>query len=444
MYFATPALPHRSSELLVMETEFAQIEKERLPTLYEVLLKKTSPPVDLWAFYTFLSQYPYAIDFLDFWIDMMAHVRLCKDYIKGVRESIEARGKIADGDNHSEESSILLDALLNEGYLDLKNTKRVSQFLRGNVEDSARVSKLLDNMRCEHQQSDSEQEVDDFLAEMVDDMLKEKTRQNKQPKITRKQLLNNAMQICSLYLISPQQSPRYLINVPDEIRMETLRHVQSERRFDPQVFEELRDMAYNFLEMDCFPKFLSRVALHNLHDQLSDWRFQTIAAMGKSRHMSGKSRGHKSPSPLSTYSGIGRIALGLCWLGIGFWIGYVLIFLHYSRAIRVTTVVPFGVGCYFTVCGIYQVDILYSWFGVTQKLMYEKKLPADGEQNYSKIKCRVPSIFALLGGRGRLMPVHQPFIRKLLLKRGMWCFLLVTVLTAVFTVLFSCVPGHRI
>lgn len=45
---------------------------------------------------------------------MMAHVRLCKDYIKGVRESIEARGKIADGDNHSEESSILLDALLNE------------------------------------------------------------------------------------------------------------------------------------------------------------------------------------------------------------------------------------------------------------------------------------------------------------------------------------------
>lgn len=66
MYFATPALPHRSSELLVMETEFAQIEKERLPTLYEVLLKKTSPPVDLWAFYTFLSQYPYAIDFWTF------------------------------------------------------------------------------------------------------------------------------------------------------------------------------------------------------------------------------------------------------------------------------------------------------------------------------------------------------------------------------------------
>lgn len=427
-----------------MEADFSQIESERLPTLYEVLLKKTSAPVDLWTFYTFLSQFPYAIDFLDFWIDMMAHVRLCRDYVKGVRESIEGRVGSLQGDDHSNESSILLDALLNEGYLDLQNSKRVSQFLRGDVEDSSRISRLLDNFRHEHRSSDSDREADEFLATMVDEMLKEKTRQNKQPKITRKQLISNAMQICSIYLVSPQQAPRYLINVPDELRLKALHCVQFEHRFDPQVFDELRDLAYNFLEMDCFPKFLSRVALHNLHDQLSDWRFQTIASMGKSRQKKGKARGHRSPSPLSMYSGISRIALGLCWLGIGFWIGYVLIFLHYSRAIRVTTVVPFGIGCYFAICGIYQVDIFYSLFGVTQRLMYDKKLPTGAEGNDSKHKFRVPSIFVFLGGRERLMPVQHPFIKRLLFKRGMWCFLLVTVLTASFTVLFSCVPGRRI
>ncbi|CAR28799.1 hypothetical protein ZYGR_0U01580 [Zygosaccharomyces rouxii] len=426
-----------------MEGDFTPIENQRLPTLYEVLLRQTSPPVDLWSFYTFLSQFPYAIDFLDFWIDLMAHVRLCRDYVRGVKESIEARNSelIAD-DAHSDESNVLLDALLTEGYLDFKNARRVSQFLRGNVEESMRISRLLDTFKQDHRLStQSDREADEFLAAMVDDMLKQKIHKDKQPKMTRKQLINNASQICRQYLLSPQESPRYLINVPDEIRMKALHAVQSERRFDPELFEDLRNLSYDFLEMDCFPKFLNRVALHNLHDQLSDWRFQTTAAIGKSK---GDIRGQRSASPLSTYSGLGRIALGLCWLGIGFWIGYVLIFLHYSRAIRVTTIVPFGIGCYFSVCGIYQVDILYSWFGVTQRLMYEKKLPSDREEDVPKSRTRVPTIFALLGGRSRLMPVHHPFIKKLLLRRGMWCFLLVVVSTAVLTVLFSCVPGKRI
>lgn len=426
-----------------MDADFTQVENERLPTLYEVLLSKTSPPVDLWSFYIFLSQFPYAIDFLDFWIDLMAHVRICRDYVRGVRESIETRNNepVMD-DAHSGGSSILLDALLNEGYLDFKNSRRVSQFLKGNVEESSRVSRLLDTFKQDHRQStQSEKEADEFLASMVDDMLKQKTQRDKQPKITRKQLIHNATQICTHYLLSPQQSPRYLINVPDEIRLKTLHAVQTERRFDPELFDELRDLSYDFLEKDCFPKFLNHVALHNLHDQLSDWRFQTTAAVGSSK---GRSRGNRSASPLSTYSGMGRIALGLCWLGIGFWIGYVLIFLHYSRAIRVTTIVPFGIGCYFAICGLYRVDILYSWFGITQRLMYEKKLPTETEEKYPKSKKRVPTLFALLGGRSRLMPVHHPFIKKLLFRRGMWCFLVVTLLTAVLTVIFSCVPGKRI
>lgn len=426
-----------------MEADFSQIETERLPTLYEVLVRKTSAPVDMWSFYTFLSQFPYAIDFLDFWIDLMAHIRICRDYVRGVRESIETKdGEFIMDDACSGESSILLEALLNEGYLDFENSKRVSQFLRGNMEGSSRISSLIDAAKLEGRPSvQSDREADEFLAVMVDDMLKLKTQKDKHPKITRKQLINNALQICNHYLLSPEESPRYLINVPDEIRTKALHAVRSESRFDPDVFDDLRNLSYNFLEMDCFPKFLNRVALHNLHDQLSDWRFRTTAAIGKSK---GKDHRHKSASPLSTYSGLGRIALGLCWLGIGFWIGYVLIFLHYSRAIRVTTIVPFGIGSYFSICGIYQVDILYSLCGVTQLLMYERKLPSDASDDSLKISKRVPTIFAILGGRSRLTPVHHPYIKKLLFKRGTWCCFLVIASTAILTVVFSCVPGKRI
>lgn len=139
-----------------MEQDYEQIQRERLPTLYEVLIQVTKAPVDSWEFYTYLSQFPYAIDYLDFWIDLMAHIRLCKDYVKGVRESVEFNETIAsrnrdevniEDDNESVSSSVLLDALLNEGYLDFQNTKRVSQFLQGDTNDSPRVSRLVDGWK---------------------------------------------------------------------------------------------------------------------------------------------------------------------------------------------------------------------------------------------------------------------------------------------------------
>lgn len=70
-------------------------QRARLPTLYEVLNQQTAAPLDLWSFYTYLSQYPHAIVYLDFWTDVMAYLRLCKDYVKGIRESVLDVNKLA-------------------------------------------------------------------------------------------------------------------------------------------------------------------------------------------------------------------------------------------------------------------------------------------------------------------------------------------------------------
>ncbi|EDO17898.1 hypothetical protein Kpol_1010p13 [Vanderwaltozyma polyspora DSM 70294] len=495
-------------------TDFDRIQQERLPTLYEVLIQKTDSPVDLWSFYTFLSQFPHALNYLEFWIDLMSHIRLCKDYIRGIRESvlipneelksrrqsevyenvernvIETENDIeqpnkennGDQDNISVTSSILIDALMDEGYLDFQNPQKVNRFLQGDLEYSPQLSQLLDDWKrhsgyIDHSNDDSyaSSGKDNKIVSAVDGLLQNYTKMHQErPQVTAKLLLQNAQTICSLYLISPEKSEKYLINVPEHIRNETLQLVEIGGRHDPEVFESMRSLAYQFLEIDCFSKFLNRVALHNIHDQISDWKYHPVKPHSHNDNNTEKKQPkknlkifgmnlsnasddesvneveysrHQSRSPFSNYTTISRICFGTFWMGIGFWIGYVLIFLNYNRGIRVVTIVPFAIGSYFIVCGIYQVDVVYSWFGVTQELMFRHK-SSDEENghpmNLDKNNKGVPGILKVLGGKSRLIRIDHQFIRNLLFKRGLWCCAIITISTAIFTVIFSCVPGRRV
>ncbi|CDZ96247.1 Regulator of G protein signalling superfamily [Phaffia rhodozyma] len=60
--------------------------RNRFPTLDEVLLRKTRPPVDLFCFYIFLQREGQE-DILDFWLDVHQHENLCRAYFKDVRKS---------------------------------------------------------------------------------------------------------------------------------------------------------------------------------------------------------------------------------------------------------------------------------------------------------------------------------------------------------------------
>ncbi|CCF57795.1 hypothetical protein KAFR_0D01490 [Kazachstania africana CBS 2517] len=443
-----------------MELDFAKIQEERLPTLYEVLIQKTSVPVDLWSFYTYLSQFPYAINYLDFWIDLMAHLRLSKDYINGIRGSLLEESNFnelenqqssqedqnSNSENVSVTTSVLLNALMEEGHLDFENPDRVSKFLQGKADYSPKLSQLLDGWKRHSGIYDANNNLNidnGNLPTLLDEMLKNKSKRNETSQITTKQLLNNALQICNTYLYSTEKSAKYLSNISEETRMKVLDSVVNQNRYDPEVFEELKATTYQLLETDCFPKFLSTVALHNIHDELSDWRFHS--EKGAIDNTTLRYRG--SRSPFSNHTTLSRLIFGLVWLGIGFWIGYVLIFLKYSRAIRVVTVVPFAIGCYLIICGMYQVDIIYSWFGVTQVLTYkdsDSKILRSNDEEHTTTKEKVPFLIALLGGGKRTVKIEHTFIKKLLQRRGLWCLLLVVISTAIFTVIFSCVPGFRI
>ncbi|GMM58574.1 Rax1 protein [Maudiozyma humilis] len=490
-----------------MEDDFERIQNERLPTLYEVLIQKTKPPLDLWSFYTYLSQFPYAINYLDFWVDLMAHIRLCKDYVKLVHESVilEHHASVvnnekteghhngdtevdndlnqhsstnSESDNVSVTTSVLLNALLEDGKIDLENTQGMANFLQGEqagnnntTNYSPKIAELIDGWkRHSNVPHDALNIENPNLAVLMDEILKKHPEGLPLPHISTDDLLSNAVRICDMYLLSPIESEHYLSNIPEDIRQKIVNQVKVHQSYIPDVFDELKTLTYQFLETDCFPKFLSRIALHNIHDEISDWRFRQdveeapVAGTSHVPHRTNRNKNISSiryqgtRSPFSNYTSLSRTIFGLLWLGIGFWIGYTLIFLKYSRAIRVTTVVPFAIGSYMIVCGLYQVDILYSWFGVTQRLMYrdndsdntgsDRNL-TNGDKTAEKQRTgnsetNVSFIFALLGGRNRLIKVEHPFTRALLFKRGLWCCMLAIISTACFTIIFSCVPGYRI
>jgi hypothetical protein len=43
------------------------MNRDRLPTLFEVLSRRTLPPVDLFSFYIYMRDQQRSVDYLDFW-----------------------------------------------------------------------------------------------------------------------------------------------------------------------------------------------------------------------------------------------------------------------------------------------------------------------------------------------------------------------------------------
>lgn len=50
------------------------LTRNRLPTLFEVLSRRTLPPVDLFSFYIYMRDQQRSVDYLDFWFVHFAQI----------------------------------------------------------------------------------------------------------------------------------------------------------------------------------------------------------------------------------------------------------------------------------------------------------------------------------------------------------------------------------
>lgn len=48
-----------------------EMTRNRLPTLFEVLSRRTAPPVDLFSFYIYMRDQQRSVDYLDFWYNSL-------------------------------------------------------------------------------------------------------------------------------------------------------------------------------------------------------------------------------------------------------------------------------------------------------------------------------------------------------------------------------------
>lgn len=131
----------------------ADTTEHRLPTLLEVLNLRTKPPVDLWCFYAFMKEEYKGIEYLEFWLAVVKHLSLCRNYVRGLRQSIVASERDISS---SRTSSVLLDTLVQGGTLDDTDSHRLSAFLRGedpegNFGNMYRLSTLLDTINPKDQ-----------------------------------------------------------------------------------------------------------------------------------------------------------------------------------------------------------------------------------------------------------------------------------------------------
>lgn len=60
------------SSLSLLDVE----QRNRLPTLYEVLSRRTLAPVDLFSFYIYMRDQQRSVDYLDFWYVPMGNIYL--------------------------------------------------------------------------------------------------------------------------------------------------------------------------------------------------------------------------------------------------------------------------------------------------------------------------------------------------------------------------------
>ncbi|KAK9312297.1 RGS domain-containing protein [Lipomyces starkeyi] len=359
--------------------------RQRLPTLFEVLNRRTLTPVDLFAFYVFMRDQHRSVDYLDFWLDVAQHMSLCRHYVRQLRRSVLVATPDLEKES-SKHSSQVLEAFKVQQHSEIANgpeqeSKRVSMILRSESSASGskgvakRNSALMSPERLkrnseienvEERHDDDEPTVDSPLAQVNSST------------VTRAHIRESAYRIMVTYLVAGAECELVL---PLPIIRGITTAIEVDGRDDPEVFDEARDYVFQAMEREAFPAFLSNKALGNL-----------VPA-----------------------GALLRLIIGLFSLFAAFWVAFILIFLDWKpKSTRLWLILPFSIGIYGCLSYQYDLDPLIVFAGYS-------------ELNFMKF-----------------MRIEEPYVKSLLIRRAIWVMSLVIVLVIGLCVLFGLVPGKRL
>ncbi|CCF54907.1 hypothetical protein NDA11_002834 [Ustilago hordei] len=389
--------------------------RQRLPTLAEVLARRTLPPVDLYCFYLYLQREA-AEDALDFWLDVQQHENLCRAYFKDLRKS----GKSVKEDwpqyyAEALERGSIYNKIngINEQSADTTTGSR-----RGpetSWDHQSRVESPESNYSTlSHAPSPLPRAAGEASGAVLNaprfpgdpDYLAQQTRAERKSilakrgsvaptvisrsaAITRIDLIASAERIYARYLLPGSEKEIYL---PAPLRINsfpisssTLPHPQDEEQQRalariPDMFHSQKEYVFRTMEADVFPRFLRAKAFGNL-------------------------------TPISV---LVRLSLGLLALWAALATAFSFIFLDVNRAKRCWVILPFSVAVLLLMSHQYELDPILVLLSQSETTPF------------------------------RLIRIREPYVHRLLLQRSLGVLLLIALITAALTVLFVFVPGHRL
>ncbi|KAJ0104165.1 hypothetical protein J7T55_000516 [Diaporthe amygdali] len=332
------------------------LNRNRLPTLFEVLSRRTLPPVDLFSFYIFMRDQQRSVDYLDFWLDVAQHMTLCRHYVREMRRSVLIG--TPEPEHASKRSSQILESMGDLNYAapgpsmyatdkDRDQDAQMSAYLR---ED--RASPTAAGFHDSPHSSGERARPSPGTGSTPRDLMTDSNSPFHE--VARQDIRASAEKILYTFLLPGAERE---IVLPSQITEEVTRSIEEEGRDDPEVFDLAKDYVFQAMERDAFPGFLRMKALGNL-----------------------------IPPTL-----ILRLIIGLVSMFGGFWAAFVLIFLDSSRLTRLWLILPFTLGVYFLASYQYSLDPVLALIGLSEYTPF----------NFSRV--REPYVRKLLAKRALMV-----------------------------------------
>jgi hypothetical protein len=214
--------------------EYKQDPHGDLPTLDQVLTRKTLPPVCLYNFYIIMRDRLKMEEVLDFYLDLQHHELLWKRYVKAMHRT----GHLSESD-------------LSDGYQSPRVLSRLSQ----NPPTSSIISTSLSTSPQLHQQtlqpmSLLRPSLGSSISTTTDNL------QGKKAIVpSRKDLIDSSQRLLLRYLVP--SATKEITQLPRELVLALRKELEKpDPRDDPLLFQEAKEYLFDYMQRQAYPKFL--------------------------------------------------------------------------------------------------------------------------------------------------------------------------------------------
>ncbi|CAI2178671.1 6112_t:CDS:1 [Funneliformis geosporum] len=269
------------------KAHYPSYKRDRLPTLQEVVLRKTAPPVCLFNLYLYMRDVENASEYLDFYLDILEHEILCRAYVKDLKKlGLDVNTEYPEYERYRPGSKMEKDELKFSKPINTESGVRrhLSSSSRGS--DNTLTSRGHDPESTIAQKTSTTHVVDipidgnndNKQKQYRDSVRSNKTNTtattagnlsfyNRERPFTRDDLRESAERIFFKYIFSGSEKE---ISLSSHIKEKITRAIEEEgifqhKRDDPWIYHEAKKEIYTYMEKEYFPRFLKARAFGNMN-----------------------------------------------------------------------------------------------------------------------------------------------------------------------------------